>query len=179
MRAYHGMDIECFAPVCVLAHLGRSLRAHPGLWTGDHAVGMHSPQALERALQSRRQAVVSEILVGEQGIPAIGRHFDGIKYGTHRRLRYHRGIGMPVFTNDLLVAGLAPDINDFRIGTDTIVVRVYEDLTKAPGKRLVPLYVELLVSKEDHAVIEECLTDLIDHDVVEILCDINAANFSA
>ena len=39
--------------------------------------------------------------------------------------------------------------------------------------------IELLVAKEDHAVIKQCLTDLADHGVVKVLCDINAANLSS
>src|ERR1700733_14416646 len=31
VRAYHRMEADRFAPVSILAHLGRSLRVHPGL----------------------------------------------------------------------------------------------------------------------------------------------------
>jgi hypothetical protein len=177
MGAHYGMDADRFAPVGVLAHLGRSLRIHRGLWTGDHAVRVYGAQAFECALQSIGQGFIRKILVGEQRVPAVGRHVDGVENSAHRWLRDHGGVGVPAFADNLLVAGFASDIDDLGVGADTVVVGVDEDLAEAPGERLVPVDAELLVAKEDYAVVEERLTDLTDRCIVKVLRDINTADF--
>jgi len=47
--AHHGIKADRFAPVGILAHLGRALCIHSGLWTSNHTVAMHGTQAFECA----------------------------------------------------------------------------------------------------------------------------------
>ena len=105
MGPHHGMEADRFAPVGVLAHLGRAVRVHAGLCRRPYGRYAHA-QAFERALQPIRQAFVGEILVCEM-YPAIGHYFNGIQDGAKRRLRYQGGVGTSVLANDLLIAGFA------------------------------------------------------------------------
>src|ERR1700712_1231815 len=76
---------------------------------------------------------------------------------------------MPVLADDLAVARLAADVDDLRIGTDALVVRVDEDVAEAAGGGLVPIDVEGLVTEEDHALGEQRLADFANRPVVEFL----------
>ena len=54
-----------------------------------------------------------------------------------------------------------------------------EDLAEAPGEGLVPVDVELLVTKEDHPVVQQRLTDLADDRIVQILRHVDVANLGS
>src|SRR5579859_889428 len=179
MRAYHRVYADGFAPAGILAHLGRAVCVHVGLGAGNHAVCVHGPEAFQRALQAGRECFVGEILVGEQRIAAIGRHLDGVEDGAHRWFLHHRGVGLPVLADDLLVAGLAADVDNLGVRADAVIVGVDEDFAEAAGEGFVLIPLEVLVAEEDHAVVEERLADFAYHAVVEVPRDIDAADLGA
>ena len=56
---------------------------------------------------------------------------------------------------------------------------MHEDLAEAPGQRLVLGGIELLVTEEDHAVIQQRPPDAGDGGVVEVLTEIDAVDLGA
>jgi hypothetical protein len=129
------------------------------LGPGHLAVTVDGPQALQQALHAVGQRFVGEVLAGEERVAAIGRYVDGVEDGSHRGLRHHRGVRVPLFPHDAQVPGLAANLDDLRIGDDGRVVGVHEDVAEAARERLVLGGVELLVAEEDDAVIEEGAPD--------------------
>ena len=123
----------------------------------------------EHLLHAVGQRLVGEILVGEQRVAAVGRHLDAVEDGAHRRLGHHGGVGVPLLADDLLVAGLARDLDDLGVGLHALVVGMDEDLAEAAREGLVALGIELLVAEEDDAVVEQRLADVADGGLVEIL----------
>ena len=75
---------------------------------------------------------------------------------------------MPVLTDDMGVAGLTVNHDDFRVLPAGVEERVDENVTKPQGQALLRVGVEILIMKEDDAVVQERLTDLSDSRVAEI-----------
>src|SRR5262245_41966983 len=86
---------------------------------------------------------------------------------------------MPVLADDVRVAGLARNHDDLRIGLHAAIVGMNEDLAESAGEGLVTLGIERLVAEEDHAMLEQGLTDIADAGLVEVLADIDIVDFGA
>ena len=86
---------------------------------------------------------------------------------------------MPVLADDAFVARLARDDDDLRVGLGALVVGMDEDVAEAPREDLVALGIELLVAKEDDAVVEERLADIADGGLVEVRADVDIVDLGA
>src|SRR3546814_9249974 len=96
-----------------------------------------------------------------------------------RLLRHYSRIGVPFHTDDPHVARLAPNLQDLRVRAGAVVIRVNEDITKAPSPRFMLGRIELLVAEEDHAVIEQRPPNIGHPPVIEIFAPVDAVAFGA
>ena len=135
---------------------------------------------VEQLLHGRRERLVGEVLVGEHGVAAIGRHVDAVEDRAHRRLGDHGRVGVPVLADIGRVARLAADHHDFRDLSMTVAKLGWRKIVaEAAGEGLVLRDVDLLVAEEHDAVLVQRVADLADRAVVEILRDIDAEDLRA
>ena len=179
VRDDHGMRRDRLFPICVLAHFRRAERVLIGLRSGDLAVRVQGAQARQQFLHAVREGLVGEVLVGEDGVAAERRHVEGVENGAHRRLGHHRRIGVPFLADDFLVAGFSPDLHDLGIGLRALVVGVDENLAEPARERFVLGYVQRLIAKEDHAMIEQRAANVADRAVVEGLRNVDAVHLGS
>src|SRR3546814_2443335 len=79
----------------------------------------------------------------------------------------------------LIRSRLAPNPQDLRVRAGAVVIRVNEDITKAPSQRFLLGRIELLVAEEDHAVIEQRPPNIGHRHVIEIFDQVDAVDFGA
>ncbi len=118
-------------------------------------------------------------LTGEKSIATIVRHLNGEKDRSHRWSFHHGCIRMPVLTDYMGIAGLTMNHDDFRVLPAGVEERVDENVTKSQSQALVRVGVEILVMKEDDAVVQKRLTNLRDSRVAEIGAQVDIGKFSA
>ena len=84
---------------------------------------------------------------------------------------------MPLLTGISRITRVSHQFDDFGITDTEVEVRVDEYLAELPCKRLLAIYVQGLVSKEDNQVVEQRPPKLRNGCVIHATGDVNAADF--
>ena len=164
MGADHRVAAAGFAPGAVGPHRGRPFAArHRRVGAGHFAVAVDAFQPGEQGFHALGQPFVGEILIGEQGVAAIGRHVEGVEQGAHRRFGHHGGVGVPFLADDLGVAGIAGDRHHLRVMVAGVEIGMDENIAKGAGQALVSGDVELLVAEKDHTMVQKRGADFRDY----------------
>ena len=105
------------------------------------------------------QALVGEVLVGEQRVAAGGRHFLRVQHRAHGRAGREHLVGVPGSAEILLVGGAFDDRQDFRIVRHALHERMQVDIPPAAGKRQLLGRRQVLVADRDHQIVEQSGAD--------------------
>ncbi|MNP34392.1 hypothetical protein D3C76_1276760 [compost metagenome] len=139
---------------------------------------MGGAQSIEHLAQRRRQCLQRGDAAGPQGVATVGRQLLGAEYRTQCRGGQEGHVGVP--------HGVVAHVGDggvehqhlrgFRhVGVD----RVNMQVAKARGKVSLLLWVDRLVTEEQHLMLEQGLLDAVTLFVVDRAAEVDTADLCA
>ncbi len=154
-----------------LLHLGR-VRVACAVDPGESAQGR---------LQTARQRLEREVLVGEERVASVRGNLEGVQDRAHRGLGQEREVGVPDAAEGeaLRLAGLPDHGDDLGVVGDRLDERDRAVGPEPAGERGLSRGIELLVPEEDHLVVEDRPPDLGHGLVVETGREIDTGDHGA
>ena len=140
---------------------------------------MDRGHAVEHRPHAVRQALVGEVLVGEQRVAAKFRHLLRVQHRSKRRALEITHIGVPAAAEIARLLGFLADFEDLGISRHRLDEFVDLQRPKAAAEIELLLRGQVLVVKEDDEVIEQRRADLADHRIRERAGEIDPGDFGA
>lgn len=142
--------------------------------------GADRSQGRERCLESFREALEGGVLVGEQRVSTVGRDLFRQQHRAHGRLVKVGRVAVPDAAEVDGFVLLFQHLDDLREAVDAPDERVLDRLSEVTGEFEKGRWLEVLVAKEDHLMLEECFPDF-EHDarIFGQLVEVHIVDFSA